>query len=89
MQGECNFRASERRAELVRAMPSAAENVKKSSLLELPSRSQSFIKQLFIIHVAYREIQRVAIGRAHAVLGVGHGEVAACSQRVGFGGEGG
>ena len=26
---ECNFRASESRAELVRAMPSAAENVKK------------------------------------------------------------
>ena len=29
VQGERNFRASECRAELVRAMPSAAENVKK------------------------------------------------------------
>ena len=28
VQGECNFRASECRAELVRAMPSAAENLK-------------------------------------------------------------
>ena len=28
-RADANFRASERRAELVRAMPSAAENVKK------------------------------------------------------------
>ena len=29
---ECNFRASERRAELVRAMPSAAENLEEEAL---------------------------------------------------------
>ena len=46
-RADANFRASERRAELFRAMPSAAENVKKRCMLyERNKSTKAFLARM-------------------------------------------